>query len=342
MIMPWYKVTLVEHQEFLWSKGQLFFFMVKDIQNMTCWIVSEGMAGTENQCLGITEALGIKPEIKRITLNAPWNFIPPTLKLETSASFTPKLAPPWPDLVIASGRKSISAARYIKKKSNGKSFTVYLQDPRVNPNQFDLVAAPLHDKTRGDNVIITDGAPNRISKNKLDNAKTQFAPLFEKLKKPRVAVLIGGNSKAYKITPQITKELCEQLNALDASLMITTSRRTGEENLKIIQKQCDNNNNFIWNGNKENPYLGMLAWADTILVTADSTSMISDAGTTGKPTYIIPLEGGSNKFTIFHNHLCNLGVTRPFEGALEDWQYEPLQDAQNIANAIYHALKDKK
>jgi mitochondrial fission protein ELM1 len=144
------------------------------------------------------------------------------------------------------------------------------------------------------------------------------------------------------MTTDITKNLCEQLGALDASLMITASRRTGEENLKIIQKQCSNDNNFIWNGDGENPYLGMLAWADTILVTADSTSMISDAGTTGKPVYIIPLEGGSNKFTFFHTHLQNLGITRPFEGTLSDWQYEPLQDAKNIADATRQALKNKK
>lgn len=313
--------------------------MVKETQNLSCWVVSEGMAGTENQCLGVCEALGIEPEIKRIKLNAPWSFIPPALPLETAASFSPKLSAPWPDVVIASGRKAIAAARYIKKRSNGNTFTIYLQDPRVPPNHFDLVAVPFHDKTRGDNVLITEGAPNRISQKKLDDAKKQFAPLFEKLKKPRVAVLIGGNSKAYKMTTSVTKNLCQQLNALDASLMITTSRRTGEENQKIIKEQCDNNNNFIWDSNGTNPYLGMLAWADYILVTADSTSMISDAATTGKPTYIIPLEGGSKKFTFFHNHLCNLGITRFFNGALDDWQYEPLQDSQNIADAIKQALK---
>jgi mitochondrial fission protein ELM1 len=308
--------------------------MVKDMQNLTCWVVSEGIAGTQNQCLGVCEALGIEPEIKRINLTAPWNFIPPSLKLETAASFTPKLTPPWPDLVIASGRKAIPAARYIRKASKGKSFSVYLQDPRVNPNQFDLVAVPFHDQTRGANVIVTNGAPNRVSDVKLGLAKAQFAPLFEHLKKPRVAVLIGGNSKAYKMTGALTKKLCEQLNALDASLMITASRRTGEENLNIIEKQCANNDNFIWNGSGENPYLGMLAWADIILVTADSTSMISDAGTTGKPSYIIPLDGGSKKFDILHNHLCNLGVTRFFDGTLDHWEYASLRDAQMIADEI--------
>jgi len=315
--------------------------MVKDIQNLTCWIISEGMAGTENQCLGVVEALGIEPNIKRINLTFPWNFLPPSIKFETSSSFTPKLTPPWPDIIIASGRKAIPVTRYIKKKSGEKTFTVYLQDPRVNPNQFNLVAVPFHDQTRGENVIVTNGAPNKISDVNLSLAKAQFAPLFEQLKKPRIAVLIGGNSKAYKMTPEITKNLCDQLNELDASLIITASRRTSEENLNIIKKQCDNNNNFIWDGNGENPYLGMLAWADTILVTADSTSMVSDAGTTGKPVYIVPLEGGSKKFDIFHNHLRALGVARLFDGQLDHWKYDRLRDAENVANEIKRLLNKK-
>jgi len=308
--------------------------MAKNINSLTCWVVTEGMAGTENQCLGVAEALGITPDIKRISLTFPWNKLSPILGFERASTFSPKFNGPWPDLVLASGRKAISAARYIKKASKGKSFVVFIQDPRVNPKQFDLVAVPHHDKTRGNNVIVTDGAPNRITMPGLVAAKSEFHGQFSDLKNPRIAVLIGGDSNSYKLTPEATHNLCDQLKLITASLMITTSRRTSIECQKIIENQLGKTYNFIWDHKSKNPYFGMLAWADYIIVTEESTSMISDAGTTGKPVYIVPLEGGSNKFNRFHNHLKKRGVIKSFDGSIEQWEYEPLHDAQKIAREI--------
>ena len=238
--------------------------------DLTCWIITEGMIGTQNQCVGVAEALGITPTIKKIGLRQPWKTLSPWLQFENANSFTPKLSAPWPDLLIASGRKSIAASRYIKKQSGGKTFTVQIQDPKTKPNQFDLVAVPFHDNLRGDNVIVTDGAPNRITSEKLKQAKENFSHLFSALPSPRVAVLIGGNSNTHKMTTAITRSMVNNLKELDASLMITTSRRTGEENLKLIQHELNTNKNFIWNNEGENPYWGMLAWADYIIVTSDS------------------------------------------------------------------------
>jgi mitochondrial fission protein ELM1 len=106
------------------------------------WIITEGLAGTENQCLGVAEALGVTPEIKRVSLKQPWKLLSPYLGFEKAASFAPPLCGPWPDLLIASGRKSIAASRYIKKASGGKTFTVQIQDPRISLAHFDLVAVP--------------------------------------------------------------------------------------------------------------------------------------------------------------------------------------------------------
>ncbi|MCE7886378.1 MAG: hypothetical protein DYH13_02605 [Alphaproteobacteria bacterium PRO2] len=326
---------------------------------MKCWIITEGLAGTENQCLGVAEALGVTPEVKRITLRQPWKSFSPWLGFEHAGIFEPALSPPWPDLVIASGRKSIATSRYIRKASNGKSFTVQIQDPRVSPAQFDLVALPAHDPTRGENVIVTDASPNRITIEKLAAAKEKFSA-FEKLKGPRVAVLVGGNSKAHKLTREITENLAAQLKRLDAGLMVTTSRRTGEVNTEILKSSLvtpakagvhpsisdslsmdaslrwhdDDSNVFLWDGSGENPYFGMLAWADFILVTEDSASMLSDAATTGKPVYVIPLEGGSKRLDKLHENLRKKGITRPFNGRLEHWAYEPLRDSQKIADEI--------
>lgn len=314
--------------------------------NLTCWVITEGMIGTQNQCVGVAEVLeskyGISYDIKQIGLRQPWKSLSPWLGFEMACTFTPAIASPWPDIVIAAGRKSIAASRYIKRQ-NKKTFTVQLQDPKTNPTQFDLVAVPNHDKMRGENVIVTHGAPNRLTAEKLTKSKSDFANLFEKMPSPRVAVLIGGNSRTHTMSSDVTRDMVNTLNDLDASLMITTSRRTGEQNQKIIQNGLTNENNFIWDGTGDNPYFGMLAWADYIIVTSDSVSMLSDAGTTGKPVYVVDLEGESDRFNNLHQHFQEIGVSRPLSsiksGNLEHFSYEPLNDAQLIASAIIAAIK---
>lgn len=306
-------------------------------QDISCWVITEGMVGTENQCLGVTNALGIKPQVLKISLSQPWKTLTPWLRGEMNNTFEPHLTPPWPDLLITAGRKAIAASRYIKKKSKGKTFTVHLQDPKCSPKHFDLVAVPHHDKLRGQNVIVTDGAPNRISGDILQKAQTEFAP-FGKLSSPRIAVLIGGNSRTHQLTADTTQQLAKQLQTLEGSLMVTASRRTGEENLKILRNALKGGHIYFWDGKTANPYQGMLAWADFILVTEDSVSMISDACSTGKPVFTIPMEGKSKRFDKFHAHMREIGTTRPFDGVLEDFSYPPLQDARKIADTIESKL----
>lgn len=319
------------------------------------WVITEGIAGTENQCLGVTQALMLNPDIKRISLAEPWNTLSPFLSLENKNSFTPHLEPPWPDLLIASGRKSIAACRYIKRKSKNKTFIVYLQDPRVPPSFCNLVALPQHDPTRGKNVITTIGAPNKITQSLLKEAQENFRALGA-LSSPKVAILLGGKSKAYTFSADQVRKLCMQLKSLQASLMISTSRRTGKDNEDIIRSELGSLDNVVfWDGSqaqtshlknaqasqqkpdiffKENPYLGFLAWADFIIVSPDSASMLCEACSTGKPVYMLDIPGGSSRIKKLHSNLISHGALRKFEGILESWTYTPLQDAQTVAKYI--------
>jgi mitochondrial fission protein ELM1 len=307
-------------------------------KSLHCWIVTEGMAGTENQCLGVAEALGVEPVVKRIALRQPWKALSPILGFEMASTFMPKLEAPWPDLLIASGRKSIAAARYVKRKSGGKTFTVQIQDPRINPKAFDLVAVPEHDPTRGENVVVTQAAPNRITDLRLTRARNDFAPLFAMMPSPHIAVLLGGNSKAHSMSAHGMEKLGAQLAGLNGSLIITASRRTTEAQRDAFLKGLGDHPHWYWNGEGENPYSGMLAWANYILVTADSVSMLSDAVTTGKPVYMIPMDGGSARFDLFHQNLLNHGVIRVFEGTLENWPYPPFRDSQRVADEILRRM----
>lgn len=306
---------------------------------ISTWIVTEGLTGTENQCLGIAEALGVDPVVKRIQLNEPWKSLSPYLGFETHATFNNNgddIAPPWPDLVISSGRKSIAAARYIKKQSGGKTFVAHIQDPRFRRDDFDLLIVPAHDPARGRNILVTTATPNRISSEKLSAAKERFSFLAN-LPSPRLAVLIGGTAGNQILTPDMVKDIARQLRLLidqGYGLMITTSRRTGDENRKILQDSLKGPQVYFWNNMDENPYFGLLAWADAIIVTSESMSMVSEAATTGKPVYTINLDGAKERHVKMLENLREKGIIRNFEGEIGEWAYTRLNDAELVAQEI--------
>ena len=313
-------------------------------QKKTCWIITGGDVGTENQARGLAEALGLEPVIKRLKLKFPWRQLSPWLGWHSSAlaSDSDRIEPPYPDILIASGRKSIGAALHIKRQSGNKTFLVQVQDPRYNPKHFDLVVALQHDPTRGDNVITTTAAMHRVTPEKIDAEKKKFAAVLEALPEPRVAVLIGGSSKVHQMTPYVAGRLGGMLHALDASLMITCSRRTGAENEKMLRATLAGPRTYFWDGTGDNPYFALLGFADYIIVTEDSVSMTSEAISTGKPVYIAALEGGSPRHNRFHKLLQEQGYTRPFTGQLESWLYTPPRDTLKAADEVRRKLDMKE
>ena len=135
------------------------------------------------------------------------------------------------------------------------------------------------------------------------------------------------------------KVLAEQLAEIaskEGSLMITPSRRTGAENLAILQEALRDTNSYIWewNGPVPNPYYGMLGLADAIIVTCDSVGMVTEACSTGKPVMVINLPGGSDKFRRFHQAMRDDNMTRPFNGHIEKWDYAALNDMKLVADRI--------
>jgi len=137
------------------------------------------------------------------------------------------------------------------------------------------------------------------------------------------------------------KILSKQLAVLSdqgGSLMITPSRRTGTDNMVILNEALRGKPAFIWNGEGDNPYYGMLGLADVILVTCDSVNMVSEACSTGKPVLVIDLPGGSDKFRRFHQAMRDDGLTRPFKGEIEKWNYSALDDRRLVAERISEML----
>lgn len=303
------------------------------------WILTNGMAGYEVQALGLTEAMGIDaPVMKRVNPPAPWRWIAPW----GPAAADPNVTPPWPELLIAASRQAIPYARMIARRSKGRTFVVVLQNPHVRLSQFDFVWAPLHDRLKGPNVLSTLISPHRLTPERLAAEAERFAPRIAHLPHPRIGVLIGGTNAVYRMTEEVADRIGAQLADLcdkyGASLLVTPSRRSGKEQIEAIRKRLKDKPAMVWDGTGENPYFGFLGSADTVLVTCDSVNMVGEATATGKPVYVIELEGGSAKFRRFLDAVYASGAARPFAGKLESWEYRPLNATKEIADAILRAM----
>lgn len=304
------------------------------------WAVHDGKIGMANQVLGLAEAVGYPVVEKALALRAPWRHLAPPLWLQPMAALKPegaRLDPPWPDLLVSCGRGVIALALTVKRMSRGRTLWVHVQDPRFARRHVDLMVVPQHDPVRGENVLVTTGAVHRVRSASLEAARTRFAPLFGPLPRPLVGVLIGGSNRVYRLTPAVAASLGQQLAALAAQgsgIAITPSRRTSEAALKALTDQMRGVPHYVWHGAGENPYLGLLAHADALVVTGDSVNMVSEAASTGKPLHVVGLEGGSAKFRRFHELFRRAGIARAFTGTIERWTYAPLDDTERAAAEI--------
>lgn len=307
-----------------------------------CWVLTDGKIGMETQCVGLAEALGLVPAVKRLAPRAPWRWLPPGLWPAPLAALDPagdRLAPPWPDLVVATGRQSVAPALAVKRMSAGRSFLVQIQRPGVDPSRFDVVVTPAHDRLAGDNVIETLGSMHRVAPTRLAAAAAEFAPGLAHLPRPLVAVLLGGPNKVFRWTDAVLEGLAADLARLcrehGCGLAVSASRRTGAAAFGRLSRLLSGQPAVFWTeGSGPNPYFGWLALADAIVVTADSVNMVSEACSTGKPVFVAPLAGGSEKFRRFHQRLAEAGMTRPFTGRLECWTYAALDEPRRVAAEI--------
>ncbi len=311
---------------------------------LTIWAMSDGRAGIQAQSVGLAEAIGRQRRsdivIKRIGWKSWLGRLPWWLTLFPRRWLTPEsdIAPPWPDLLVAAGRATLPLAIRMKKWSGGKTFVVQIQDPRVPAHFFDMVIPPNHDRLTGDNVVSIIGAPHRVTAEKLAGEYARFEDQLKDLPSPRAAVLIGGRSKAFDITPERAAKIANDIqHALEhdgGSAMVTFSRRTPEPAKALLTARLKHLPGIIWDGTGGNPYFAFLAAADYILVTEDSANMATEAASTGKPVFILKMDGQSLKFRLFHEELERHGATRPFGGAFQGWTYEPLAETDRAAAEV--------
>lgn len=312
-----------------------------DDGNDRCWVVTPGHAGMENQAVALAEAVGLPYSVKRVSPRQPWTWLPPgwwPAPLKALGADSDPIAPPWPELLISCGRRAVPYSLYVRKASGNTAKTVHIQNPQTTVSGFDLVVPPAHDHLRGDNVFETVGSLHRVNRALLDREAAKFSASLASLPRPLICVLIGGSNSCYRLTPAIIEKLAHQLADLAKSggygLAVTPSRRTGKANIKALRAALADAPAVIWDFQGDNPYFGYLGLADAILVTCDSINMVSEACASGKPVHVIELDGGNRKFDEFHGNMAARGFTRPFNGVIENWQYQPLDELSPVAEKV--------
>lgn len=314
------------------------------LRDLTSWVLSDGKAGDELQCLGVTDALGLTPEVRRIRPRAPWSWLMPYGPIDPAerpgVPGSP-LAPPFPDLLVASGRRAVAYLPAVKRASGGRTFTVYLKDPRTRTSVADLIWAPAYDRLEGPNVFVTLTSPHRVSAARLADARERPDARLAGLPVPRVAVLAGGDSRHHRYTEADISRFARGLAEVagtGAGLMITASRRTPPDLRLALLDLAARSRGFMWDGTGENPYVAMLALADFVVVTADSANMVGEAAATGAPVLVFEPSGGHPKHKLFLAGLEAKGVVHAFQGRLEGRRYEPLNSTPAIAEAVAAGL----
>jgi uncharacterized protein len=312
------------------------------------WVMTDGRAGIENQALGLAEAIGrrtpIRLTVKRIELRTPWRWAPPgfvpAARMALSLGSDP-VAPPWPDILIGCGRASVPLSMGMREWSRGRTYVVQLQDPRVNPREFDLVVPPLHDELEGPNVLAIVGACHRVTPEKINQAARDFPSALDTLQTPRLAVLIGGKSKRQDISAARARAIAEAVLAVQVqtggALMATLSRRTAKAARARFREMLAPHCALFYDNEGPNPYFAMLGAADHVFVTADSVNMATEAAAAGKPIHVLAVDGGAGKLERFHASLAQRGCARPFTGRLESWTYPPLLETDRVAATVLAA-----
>ncbi len=322
----------------------------RDIDGLVCWVLTDGTIGMEVQGVGLARAIGIEPVVKTIRPNpvlrlAPW--LGRTSLVPAAARGGDDLSAPWPDLVISCGRRTAGASIAIRTRSGGKSFSIHIQDPRINPSAFDVLVVPDHDPASGPGVIRTVGALNRLTKKGVDEAAAALDGRVSGLPHPRIAVNVGGSNKRYDFSPEHVESFANALSQMMAEdgvgLIVATSRRTDNRTKQILGDVLTGPGVWLWRGPEDgpNPYPGCLGLAEALVVTSDSVNMVSEACWTGKPVMVRAIEPESGRLATFHKQLRDREMTRPFLGRLERWQYKPLDETARVAEAIRPMLSGR-
>ncbi len=304
-------------------------------------LLTQGMHGMISQVEGLAKALNLNYKHQEIKLKKFWEFIPPSLTpasmrvLKTQFVFDSQI-------IISCGRKSVIPSITLKKKYKEQVFTIHIQDPKISLNKFDLVICPEHDGLEGSNVIKTKGAIHYVSEKEIFKERN-YLPIDKENKKV-VGFIIGGPNKYYSFSEREINFLFNKIKTIFTrdkyKLIVIPSYRTPPN---IIKKAFDSfsHDHIVVKEKDKKAYLSALSVSDYIVVTCDSTSMISEAAITGKPIFVAQMDPKKNnlRFQKFFTQFKQLNIIKDLTDKIDLWSYDKLDEVNRISPLINEKIK---
>jgi uncharacterized protein len=304
------------------------------------WIISEGLAGLRSQGFGLAEAAGLAAEFRELKPGAPWKWMDSKLWPSPLTAVAGALCGPRPSLAIGCGGMAGTVLAALRRQS---MHVVQVQNPRMDIGRFDLVIANRHDELTGPNVFVTRTALHRVTPSRLDAEAALWRDRLTTYRRPLVAVLLGGNNGRFRLDREAGAALAAQLADMaerdKVGVLVTPSRRTDPAVTTMIREALRPSGGWVWDLTGDNPYFGMLALADLIIVTQDSVSMISEAVATNAAVMFATLPGAWRRQGLFLKPLLEEDRIRPFEGRFASWPVSPLNDTPEAAAEVRRRLR---
>lgn len=324
------------------------------------WVLDDARGGGSGQALGIAERLGVP--FRRVPVAWSWmaalagfgqgGFLPHRAGVAArwaQALPTGAIGAAAPPLLVLSGsRRSAAVALWLKSRLGSR--IVHCATPGLlgmwgagvaHRGDYDLLVAGEHDRPAvGSNVLTVLGTPHRVGPHALSQAATQWGERLDHLPHPRVALLVGGPVRGTDMEPArahgLGRAVARLVGGLGGSVLATTSRRTGREASDALAAGLGQVMHLLyrWGEPGENPYLGYLALADAVIVTADSVSMLSEACATAGPVYAALPELARGRSARLAVRLAETGQVRPLRADLSPWPRTPLDEAGRVAGEI--------
>jgi uncharacterized protein len=305
-------------------------------------LLTEGMHGMISQVEGLAKALNLDFIHEKIELNNFWKLFPPKLTPVQDFVFKNKINSEF-DIVISCGRKSVIPSIYLKKKFKSKIINIHIQEPKVLLDNFDFIVVPEHDGLKGSNVITSKGAIHYLTNSELDENENYLKPRISTEKKI-VTLILGGPTRYYNYNNQVIDNLFLKIeqNFLknNYQLIVVPSMRTPQYIIEKAKNYFDADQIVIPDVDKK-AYLSSLKISDHIIITCDSTSMISEAAITGKPIYVaqMPAIKNNQRFKSFFNLFESLNIIKELNNSVESWTYTKLNETNKIADQIREKIK---
>lgn len=312
------------------------------------WLLTDGRAGNLRQARALAHACGIDGGEITVQMRPPWSILAPRLAgppgLALRKATAAMLQPPWPRLAIGCGRRAAWATRWLRRASGGQCRCVQILAPGVDPAHWDLVITPRHDRLSGDNVLQTTGSLNPVDSAWLAAARADFPQLAE-LPSPRLTVLLGGPRRGVPMDAASIDDLIAGLrrrhHAEGGSILVTASPRSPAPLAERLRHGLADLPGLAWMnaGDGPNPYPGMLAWADRVVVTADSVNMLSEAAASGAPVHtLLPDSPLPARLARFHEALRAGGWLHDLDapGAVPA---SPLRETDRVAREMLAWLR---